>query len=110
MNAKFLNGIFAAIGALIGAAISWIVADKVNEEDRAKITQENDRLRQQIRTTLATFTSSNSKMEKAISDIIENPPESLLMLEKRLRSHGLTEKQLARILSAIESSSLYGED
>ena len=104
MHPNVIRGLFAVGGAIVG----YIFSEVVNDGEKDELKSENTRLRQQLRSVLAVIEAENGKMEDAISDVVAAPPSSLAALKIRLRAHGLSKMQIARITQAVWDAGLYG--
>lgn len=103
MNPWVIRGLFALGGAIVG----YLFSEAVNDGEKDTLKEENERLRQQLRSVLRTFEKENAKMEAAVADVVSDPPSSLDDLRRRLRGHGLTNKQIDRVADAVQAAGLY---
>lgn len=104
MNPWVIRGLFALGGMVVG----YLFSEVVNEDEKGSLKEENERLRRQLRSVLTKFERESGKMESAIADVVSDPPSSVSELRRRLRTHGLTDTQVERIVDAVRAAGLYG--
>jgi Glu-tRNA(Gln) amidotransferase subunit E-like FAD-binding protein len=108
MNELAIRGVLALVIGLCGFGAGKVYSDHSNEDGRRKQNAENERLRKQLKSVLATFAAENKKMEEAIANIVNCPPANINELAVRLRLRGLSDAQIDRIISRIVETGLYG--
>ena len=107
MNEWVIRAAIAAVIGLCGIGAGKIYADESNEGARRKQNEENERVRQMLKSVLATFAGENKKMEEVIADLVKNPPADMKELETRLRTRCLSDDQVGRIISRARGAGLY---
>ena len=107
MNPWLIRGVIAAIFSLFGFGAGKVYSDQNNEDARRKQGEENERLRKSLDSILATFAAENQKMEEAVADLVNSPPQNIIELSARLKKRRLSDDQIDRILAKVRASGLY---
>ncbi len=109
MSAAFIRGVAITAGVLVSAAVGYVARGLFEKPEREKMQKENESLRTQLRSVLATFEKENDRMESIIEEIVTNPPDTLFELKHCLTLNGLSEPQINRIIAAIRRHNVYGD-
>jgi hypothetical protein len=104
MNPWVIRGLFALGGCILG----YLFSETTNDREKTVLKLENERLRRQLRSVLGKFERESGRMESAIADVVSDPPSSIGELRRRLRGHGLPDKQVARVADAVQAAGAYG--
>jgi hypothetical protein len=97
--------VYVVISIISGAAghtYSNARSKRAHEAATKKMNEENERERAEAMAFLAAIIANNANMEAAMASIVANKPNSRADVITRLRAHGLTEVQIANIMTQLD--------
>jgi Glu-tRNA(Gln) amidotransferase subunit E-like FAD-binding protein len=109
MNELAIRGVIVLVFGLCSFGAGKVYSDHCNEDGHRKKNEENERLRKQLKSVLATFAAENKKMEETIANIVNFPPANINELAARLRLRCLSDVQVDTIIAKVVETGLYGD-
>ena len=94
----------AAVGVFTAG---YMAANRRSNQAREDLVKENEELRREARAFFETIKTSNANFQKALADIIANPPGTREDFVAKLRHHGVLELQITEILRTLDERGIY---
>ncbi|WP_427144069.1 hypothetical protein ACQCLI_12780 [Pseudomonas nitroreducens] len=100
-SGKGAIAIALAVGAAIGAGISWVSKSFFDKEEKEKMKKDNEKANHDLKTVLDTFKMESARMEKIVAAVMKEKPKNEHEMSSLLKRHGLNTVQIEKILSSL---------
>jgi hypothetical protein len=90
-----------------GHTRSNIRGNKAKDDALRKMHEENERERAEARAFFESIVANNANIEAALASILANPPRCRDDVIDRLRSHGVLEVLIAKIMTELDAKGFF---